>query len=851
MNEYEILKCKDDFVYWLTEYARIIEPPTKTNLGGVIPFANWPNVIESIKAFENERMVVIMKSRQIGESYIVAAWCLWNALFKDGDTSLLFSRGEVEAIELLSKCRRMYDQLPGWMRLKLNPDSKTELGFPDRHSTIKAFAATEAAGVSFTASRIVCDEWEYHPFAESNYINAKPTIDAGGQFIGIFTVDKTRPVTLAKSIFAGSPNNGFKALFFPYNVRPNRGDEWYEATKASIPAEELQGLTPELYMEQNYPRCLSPKTLVGTLEGIMPIGSAPDNSRSGTANLYRLTTEQGRILEATKEHRIMTPGGYKEMRELNRGDVLLLKQPIWGYDGSISLPSHFKGEWRTVGIDEQWARFLGVFAGDGSISGFYDTVREAKQGISVVVDSQDADFLKLVEDDFDDLFGAHNTRKFRKANCMEVRVSRHWLVELFKEIGMVKPSGKKEQAIRRVCVPPCILAGSKENARAFLQGVFETDGSVCVDQRRSRILLAAKDGDFLRQVQFLLLGFGITSRVAPGKVTATVRGKKEAYGTNTLTLRKPEIELFESEIGFLSERKKAECHKICGLPHNGFNHAKPVTLEDVVASVEDTGIQSDVYDLVDQPDQCFSANGIWVHNSVEEALRATQTVAAVDLKVWDEMRKRCTAPVSVEGLDPLICKVWQPYQIGQLYVAASDTSHGVGKDYNVTVVMNVRTGVVVGHVFNNTMKPDEFAYYSVQLLKAFRNPKWFIEDNDWGATTIDNAKKLNYPNFGYQDTARTKIGWHTGASNRTLLFANLVTAFNTWGIQILDFEGLSQFGYLIRNMEKDGRIEAMKGKCDDYPTAVAICVAKSPEVLKSVSGSSAPIKTLTFAGARV
>lgn len=487
----ELAKCQESFVYWLINYARIIEPPTKESAGGVIPFARWRNVVESVKAFQDERLVVIMKSRQIGESYIVAAWCLWNALFKDGDTSLLFSRGEVEAIELLAKCRRMYDQLPPWMRLRLNPDSRTELGFPDRHSTIKAFAATEAAGVSFTASRIVCDEWEYHPFAESNYTNAKPTIDAGGQFIGIFTVDKTRPTTLAKTIFTGSPKNDFKALFFPYDVRPGRDEEWYDKTKRSIPAEELQGLTPELYMEQNYPR------------------------------------------------------------------------------------------------------------------------------------------------------------------------------------------------------------------------------------------------------------------------------------------------------------------------------------------------------------------------SVDEALRATQTVAAVDLKVLDEMKRRCTAPVSVEGLDPLICRVWKPYRVGNLYVASSDTSHGVGKDYNVTAVMDVKTGEIVADVFNNTMKPDEFAFYSNELLKHYRTPKWWIEDNDWGATTIDNAKKLNYPNFGYQDEKRTKIGWHTHAMNRTLLFANMITAFNTWGVTIPNFEGLSQFGYLIRNMEQNGRVEAMKGKNDDYPLAVAICVAKSASVLETTTWKVEPLKTLHFQPTRL
>ena len=677
----ELVKCRRSFPYWIGEYAKIIDPPTLDSPGGVIPFTLWPNVRVTMDAVQRYKLISIMKSRQIGESLILVGWNEYGALFRDGWRGFFFSKGENESMELITKARNMYDQLPGWQKYKLNPDSRSELGFPDLHSVLKAFPATPDAGISFTASCILMDEAEYMEYAEWLYTNAKPVIDGGGQLIFCFTVDKRKPTTLAKAIFieayetrqknhpicdevknmiypVGPSKNGFVPIFFPYWVRPGRDEAWYERTMASIPKGELQGLTPELYMEENYPRCLAPDTLVETRNGLTLISEAPDKSFSGVATLYRLTTEQGRILEGTPEHRILTPDGYKELGSLSPGDTIRLKQPLsMFYSTWIGLPTHFQGENRGLSIDVRWARFLGIFAGDGSISGHYDTIREAKQGISVVVDSKDTDFLKMVEDDFDALFGAHNTRKFRKANCMEVRISRHWLVEVFKAIGMVKPSGKTGQAIRKVCVPPVILQGPPENARAFLQGIFETDGGVTVEQRHSCIRLAAKDGDFLRQVQFLLLAFGITSRVAPGKVTATVRGKKGAYTTNTLTLRKPEIALFDEKIGFLSERKKAECHKILSVENNGFNKAKPIVMEDTVASVENTGIQSDVFDLVDQPDQCFSANGIWVHNSVDEALRATQTVAAVDLKVLDEMKRRCTAPVSVEGLDPLICKV--------------------------------------------------------------------------------------------------------------------------------------------------------------------------------------------------
>jgi hypothetical protein len=163
--------------------------------------------------------------------------------------------------------------------------------------------------------------------------------------------------------------------------------------------------------------------------------------------------------------------------------------------------------------------------------------------------------------------------------------------------------------------------------------------------------------------------------------------------------------------------------------------------------------------------------------------------------------------------------------------------------------MNARTGAIVADIMNNVLKPDEFAWQSVQLLRHYRNPAWYPEDNDWGATTIDAAKALNYPNFGYQDEKRTKIGWHTHASgfiSRQNLMNKLVQAFNNFQVTIFNYKGLLQFGDLIRNTEKDGRIEAMKGKCDDYPIAVAIALEKSADVLKKSNYSFKPIKTLQF-----
>jgi hypothetical protein len=483
----EIQKCRASFTYFL-KYCKVVSPPSLDTQGGIVPFALWPHLLKAVKALLTAKMIVWMKSRQIGASWLLAAYALWYVLHHSGANVLLFSKGETEAQELLSKCRKIYKQLPPFMQLKVNPDSLTEMGFPTMMSTIKAFAATETAGISFTASIIMCDEWEEHPYADENFLASKPTRDAGGQFIGVFTVNKKKPDTLAKAVFkdALSGKSDFVWLFDPWQVRPGRTQQWYDDTRKSIPERELADLSPDLYMEQAYPA------------------------------------------------------------------------------------------------------------------------------------------------------------------------------------------------------------------------------------------------------------------------------------------------------------------------------------------------------------------------SIEEALRATQTVSAFNLKTIDEMMGDIRNPVSVasDGIDSNIVRVYKHFNIGDYFVAATDTSHGVGKDFSVTVVMNVRTGEVVADILNNIIPPEELALHTVRLLELYKNPLWYIEANDYGGVTISTAQALGYRNFGMDK--KDKVGFNTNEDTRRALWSSLIPAINNRQITVYSKDGLKQFYDIIRNAKKEGRIEAMGGRHDDYPMAVGIAWLKKGEV-DSGEASYKPINSLSFA----
>ncbi len=190
--------------------------------------------------------LIILKARQLGISWLVCMFCLWKAKFFENAKILFLSQGQDEAYDLIKKCKFIDDNLPDYLKTKRDPNQDGKIGFPDTGSDVVALPSTEKAGRSTDASIVVCDEWEFHPYAENNFAAIKPTIGAGGKFIGLSTADKTKLNTFFKQKYleAKSGQNNFKAIFLPWNLRPGRTEEWFK--------NEIKDYRP-WQVEQEYP----------------------------------------------------------------------------------------------------------------------------------------------------------------------------------------------------------------------------------------------------------------------------------------------------------------------------------------------------------------------------------------------------------------------------------------------------------------------------------------------------------------------------------------------------------------------------------------------------------------------
>ncbi len=229
----EWAKIGANFIYFLTAYVYVLEPPPGR---GVIRFELWPHLIHVIKLLFSQPKLLFLKSRQVGMTWLMAAYALWTAMTRPGARVLVLSKSKLDAQEVIVRIRFIYDHLPTWMQVTITTENKGELEFGSMMSKIKAFASTEDAGRSETATLVICDEHDFHPHAEANYAALKPTIDAvyedgsQPQIICMSTSNKLEILTQFKTLYreAKAGANNFVAFFIPWWARPGRDRKWFE-----------------------------------------------------------------------------------------------------------------------------------------------------------------------------------------------------------------------------------------------------------------------------------------------------------------------------------------------------------------------------------------------------------------------------------------------------------------------------------------------------------------------------------------------------------------------------------------------------------------------------------------------
>ncbi len=399
------------------------------------------------------------------------------------------------------------------------------------------------------------------------------------------------------------------------------GDTLISTESGLVPAEELyeQGVARDVVVDGR----LSEETLK----------EASSVYRTGEKDVYKLTTEEGYELRLTADHRVMTDDGWVEAHNLSTGETVHIQNR--------------KGAFSQHGTAEE-GRVLGWLVGDGhlkhgeerAVLNFYDEDSQISADFAGDVN----DIVRDATTNRDYTVGVSDITRdddYRGPQALEQRIRSTRLYEYAEQAGLVD---------EKLQVPDGVMRGSEEMARGFLRALFTADGGVQgTMEKGNSVRLTSTSTALLKQVQQLLLNFGVASKIYEERHEAGEQEMPDGTGgtavyerqaDHDLVIAKDNLRRFRDEIGFLLDSKNQALDERLESYDRG-----PYTerFEATVASVEADGHET-VYDLTEPETHSFVANGLVVHNCGEQPLEEYEacnlghinlsTVADLDAPDW-------------------------------------------------------------------------------------------------------------------------------------------------------------------------------------------------------------------------
>jgi len=309
--------------------------------------------------------------------------------------------------------------------------------------------------------------------------------------------------------------------------------------------------------------------------------------------IIEIITESGKSIKGTFNHPLLTKKGWKRLDEMEVGDKV--RTIAWI---PCSIHKYVKTNWqldpeRQRGkkvnipeiVNEKLASILGYLLADGYVQ---------KYRVGCTFNYNELDLIPKMQTFFKEVFGViprFDYHKEKSGTNVEMVFNYRGLADILKFIKIKR-------------MPDIIMCSKNSVVAAFLSWLYDGDGSVIAGGRgKNGILYKAKDIELLRDIQILLLRFGIHSRI---------------YGNNLMIRQADSILKFMKFISFNSAKKKKKLvelkDKLKKLPRK--RHKK--YWEKIVKIIHHP--PEIVYDIEVPKYHKFVANGIVSHNTAKSAL---------------------------------------------------------------------------------------------------------------------------------------------------------------------------------------------------------------------------------------
>ena len=143
-NVLELIKCKNDIIYFAQKYFYIISPKQGKHL-----ISLYDAQIELIRKMVNDDRVIVLASRQVGKTTAYNIFALWLTLFHPDKKILICANTFAGSIEFIDRIRLAYELCPSFLKCGITDWRKSKIGFSNGSSIEgTATSPTSARGKS-------------------------------------------------------------------------------------------------------------------------------------------------------------------------------------------------------------------------------------------------------------------------------------------------------------------------------------------------------------------------------------------------------------------------------------------------------------------------------------------------------------------------------------------------------------------------------------------------------------------------------------------------------------------------------------------------------------------------------
>lgn len=230
----EIIKCGKDPVYFMNKYLKIQHP-----LKGLIPFNTYGFQDECIQEFNDNRFNIILKSRQLGISTLVAAYSVWQAIFYKEKNILIIATKLAVAQNFIRKVKTYIKNLPKWLMVpEISANNKQQIEFSNG-SQIKAVPTSEDAGRSEALSLLIVDEAAFVRNFDELWMGLYPTLSTGGRAILLSTPNGVGGQYHELYVNAEAKKNEFNSIKLMWDVHPDRDEDWFRRETKNMSQKQI------------------------------------------------------------------------------------------------------------------------------------------------------------------------------------------------------------------------------------------------------------------------------------------------------------------------------------------------------------------------------------------------------------------------------------------------------------------------------------------------------------------------------------------------------------------------------------------------------------------------------------